>query len=49
LGPKLLTVLFLEKPSYPCPFEILAEALTTHGKGELISARPGNFINVIFR
>jgi hypothetical protein len=25
--PKLLTALFLKKPSYPCPFEILVEAL----------------------
>jgi hypothetical protein len=25
--PKLLPALFLEKPWYPCPFEILAEAL----------------------
>jgi hypothetical protein len=25
--PKLLPALFLVKPGYPCPFEILAEAL----------------------
>jgi hypothetical protein len=25
--PKLLPALFLKKPRYPCPFEILAEAL----------------------
>jgi hypothetical protein len=25
--PKLLPALFLKKPWYPCPFEILAEAL----------------------
>jgi hypothetical protein len=26
-GPKLLPALFLKKPWYPCPFEILEEAL----------------------
>jgi hypothetical protein len=26
-GPKLLPALFLKKPWYPCPFEILAETL----------------------
>jgi hypothetical protein len=26
--PKLLPALFLKKPGYPCPFEILAEALS---------------------
>jgi hypothetical protein len=26
-GPKLLPALFIKKPRYPCPFEILAEAL----------------------
>jgi hypothetical protein len=26
--PKLLPALFLKKPSYPCPFETLAEALS---------------------
>jgi hypothetical protein len=27
LWPKLLPALFLKKPRYPCPFEILEEAL----------------------
>jgi hypothetical protein len=26
--PKLLPAIFLKKPGYPCPFEILAEALS---------------------
>jgi hypothetical protein len=29
--PKLLPAIFLEKPGYPCPFEILAEALKPGG------------------
>jgi hypothetical protein len=28
--PKLLPALFLKKPRYPCPFEILAEALRVY-------------------
>jgi hypothetical protein len=33
--PKLLPALFLKKPGYPCPFEILEEALQTIITGKM--------------
>jgi hypothetical protein len=46
--PKLLPALFLKKPWYPCPFEILAEALSLYLGWVIILAQSFTFLIINF-